>query len=184
MEENFHSQPILFLFTLRDDLEFLFYSKKKRLKSCLTQFIFSRSPGKITSVSVPTFEALTQFGVAKITTKNTGEVEASYSLTVLCFSIYIVLQPYLYYGQSNVDFFFIYLFNDSFVFFIYLMTDMHYFNFYTHGTVLQILKVLVEFYSISLFIICDRKLGCDQFFTNSSDLHSLFITYHYEDTIV
>jgi hypothetical protein len=44
---------------------------------------FFRSPGKILSVSIPTFEALTQFGVATITTKNTGEVEASYSLTVL-----------------------------------------------------------------------------------------------------
>ena len=40
-------------------------------------FFFSRIPGKIISVSVPTFEALTQFGVATITTKNTGEVEAS-----------------------------------------------------------------------------------------------------------
>jgi len=34
------------------------------------------------SVSIPTFEALTQFGVATIATKNTGELEASYSLTV------------------------------------------------------------------------------------------------------
>lgn len=41
-----------------------------------------RSPGKIISVIIPTFEALTQFGVATITTQNTGEVEASYSLTV------------------------------------------------------------------------------------------------------
>jgi hypothetical protein len=44
---------------------------------------FFRSPGKILSVSIPTFEALTQFGMATITTKNIGEVEASYSLTVL-----------------------------------------------------------------------------------------------------
>ncbi|KAK7366797.1 hypothetical protein VNO80_08794 [Phaseolus coccineus] len=48
------------------------------------EYVYQRSPGKITSVSVPTFEALTQFGVAKITTKNTGEVEASYSLTFNC----------------------------------------------------------------------------------------------------
>ena len=41
-----------------------------------------RSPGKIVSITVPTFEALTQFGAATITTKNIGEVEASYSLTV------------------------------------------------------------------------------------------------------
>lgn len=54
----------------------------KLSKICFTCFLFSRSPGKIISVSVPTFEALTQFGVATITTKNTGEVEASYSLTV------------------------------------------------------------------------------------------------------
>lgn len=45
-------------------------------------YFFCRSPGKILSVSIPTFEALTQFGVATITTKNTGELEASYSLTV------------------------------------------------------------------------------------------------------
>lgn len=44
---------------------------------------FYRSPGKILSITVPTFEALTQFGAATITTKNIGEVEASYSLTVL-----------------------------------------------------------------------------------------------------
>lgn len=34
------------------------------------------------SINIPTFEALTQFGVATVATKNTGEVEASYSLTV------------------------------------------------------------------------------------------------------
>ncbi|KAG4987519.1 hypothetical protein JHK85_030502 [Glycine max] len=48
------------------------------------EYVYQRSPGKIISVSVPTFEALTQFGVATITTKNTGEVEASYSLTFNC----------------------------------------------------------------------------------------------------
>uniref|UniRef100_I1L1Z9 Generative cell specific-1/HAP2 domain-containing protein n=1 Tax=Glycine max TaxID=3847 RepID=I1L1Z9_SOYBN len=48
------------------------------------EYVYQRSPGKIRSVSVPTFEALTQFGVATITTKNTGEVEASYSLTFNC----------------------------------------------------------------------------------------------------
>lgn len=45
-------------------------------------FYFCRSPGKILDITVPTFEALTQFGTARITTKNIGEVEASYSLTV------------------------------------------------------------------------------------------------------
>ncbi|KAL2348073.1 hypothetical protein Fmac_002073 [Flemingia macrophylla] len=48
------------------------------------EYVYQRSPGKIISISVPTFEALTQFGVASITTKNTGEVEASYSLTFNC----------------------------------------------------------------------------------------------------
>ncbi|XP_027364323.1 protein HAPLESS 2-like [Abrus precatorius] len=48
------------------------------------EYVYQRSPGKIISVSIPTFEALTQFGVATITTKNTGEVEASYSLTFNC----------------------------------------------------------------------------------------------------
>nr|XP_048320613.1 protein HAPLESS 2 isoform X2 [Ziziphus jujuba var. spinosa] len=43
-----------------------------------------QSPGKILSINIPTFEALAQFGVATITTKNTGEVEASYSLTFDC----------------------------------------------------------------------------------------------------
>lgn len=45
-------------------------------------FVHPRSPGKIMSINIPTFEALTQFGVATVTTKNTGELEASYSLTV------------------------------------------------------------------------------------------------------
>lgn len=111
--------------------ELLFYGKK-RFKSCLTCFFFPRSPGKIISVSVPTFEALTQFGVARITTKNTGEVEASYGLTVVCFSIlwfsyiYFCYPVLLMLGQANVDL----------VFFINLMTDMHYLNFYTRCTVL------------------------------------------------
>ncbi|PIA57232.1 hypothetical protein AQUCO_00600161v1 [Aquilegia coerulea] len=43
-----------------------------------------RSPGKILSVTIPTFEALTQFGTAAITTKNIGKLEASYSLTFDC----------------------------------------------------------------------------------------------------
>ncbi|XP_050227311.1 protein HAPLESS 2 [Mercurialis annua] len=48
------------------------------------EFVYQRSPGKILNVVIPTFEALTQFGVATITTKNTGDVEASYSLTFDC----------------------------------------------------------------------------------------------------
>lgn len=61
----------------------------------LTRMFFSRSPGKIVSVSVPTFEALSQSGVATITTKNTGEVEASYSLTVVCCSTFPIKVPHL-----------------------------------------------------------------------------------------
>ncbi|XP_028113251.1 protein HAPLESS 2 [Camellia sinensis] len=48
------------------------------------EYVNQRSPGKILSITVPTFEALTQFGTATITTKNIGEVEASYSLTFDC----------------------------------------------------------------------------------------------------
>ncbi|CAL1375424.1 unnamed protein product [Linum trigynum] len=48
------------------------------------EFVYQRSPGKIVGVTVPTFEALTQFGTATITAKNTGKVEASYSLTFDC----------------------------------------------------------------------------------------------------
>ncbi|XP_057775732.1 protein HAPLESS 2 isoform X1 [Salvia miltiorrhiza] len=50
------------------------------------EYVYQRSPGKILDISVPTFEALTQFGTARITTKNIGEVEASYSLTFDCSS--------------------------------------------------------------------------------------------------
>ncbi|CAN1186224.1 Protein HAPLESS 2 [Linum perenne] len=45
---------------------------------------FNLSPGKIVGVTVPTFETLTQFGIATITAQNIGEVEASYSLTLHC----------------------------------------------------------------------------------------------------
>ncbi|CAK9179615.1 unnamed protein product, partial [Ilex paraguariensis] len=48
------------------------------------EYVYQRSPGKILSITIPTFEALTQFGTATITTKNIGEVEASYSLTFDC----------------------------------------------------------------------------------------------------
>lgn len=47
-------------------------------------YVYQRSPGKILAITVPTFEALTQFGTATITTQNIGEVEASYSLTFDC----------------------------------------------------------------------------------------------------
>ncbi|GAB2277532.1 Transcriptional activator [Dionaea muscipula] len=47
-------------------------------------YVYQRSPGKILGITIPVFETLTQFGTAKVTTKNTGEVEASYSLTFDC----------------------------------------------------------------------------------------------------
>ncbi|KAL7165299.1 hypothetical protein ACSBR2_041067 [Camellia fascicularis] len=64
------------------------------------EYVNQRSPGKILSITVPTFEALTQFGTATITTKNIGEVEASYNLTVspmnLSYSLteqYYIMKP-------------------------------------------------------------------------------------------
>ncbi|KAI7744393.1 hypothetical protein M8C21_013846, partial [Ambrosia artemisiifolia] len=48
------------------------------------EYVYQRSPGNIISITVPTFEALTQYGIATITSNNTGEVEASYSLTFDC----------------------------------------------------------------------------------------------------
>ncbi|KAM0842359.1 hypothetical protein ACQ4PT_058401 [Festuca glaucescens] len=45
-------------------------------------YVYQRSPGKIISISVPTFEALSQVGTAQVTIKNIGKLEASYSLTV------------------------------------------------------------------------------------------------------
>ncbi|CAH9147814.1 unnamed protein product [Cuscuta epithymum] len=48
------------------------------------EYVYQRSPGKILDITAPTFEALTQSGTATITTKNIGEVEASYSLTFDC----------------------------------------------------------------------------------------------------
>ncbi|CAL9191097.1 unnamed protein product [Musa hybrid cultivar] len=50
------------------------------------EYVYQRSPGKILSIKIPTFEALSQFGTATITTKNIGELEASYSLTFHCLS--------------------------------------------------------------------------------------------------
>jgi hypothetical protein len=54
-----------------------------------------RSPGKIMDISVSTFEALSQVGVAKINTKNIGELEASYRLTV-CIYLLIELTTLLF----------------------------------------------------------------------------------------
>ncbi|KAJ0104526.1 hypothetical protein Patl1_18688 [Pistacia atlantica] len=48
------------------------------------EYVYQRSPGKIITITIPSFEALTQFGIATIMTQNTGDVEASYSLTFDC----------------------------------------------------------------------------------------------------
>ncbi|EMS61515.1 hypothetical protein TRIUR3_26305 [Triticum urartu] len=49
-------------------------------------YVYQRSPGKIIDINVPTFEALSQVGTAKVTIKNIGKLEASYSLTFVCLS--------------------------------------------------------------------------------------------------
>lgn len=46
------------------------------------------------NVSIPTFEALTQFGTAKITVQNIGTLEASYSLTVSVSDVHYYLSNY------------------------------------------------------------------------------------------
>lgn len=55
------------------------------------------------SVTIPTFEALTQFGVAQVTTKNTGEVEASYGLMVTYILFhFIVIHAMLFYTEPSL----------------------------------------------------------------------------------
>ncbi|KAJ4950041.1 hypothetical protein NE237_026873 [Protea cynaroides] len=60
------------------------------------EYVYQRSPGKIIGVTIPTFEALTQFGTATITTKNTGKLEASYSLTFDCSSGVTLMEEQYY----------------------------------------------------------------------------------------
>ncbi|KAG0544542.1 hypothetical protein BDA96_02G284400 [Sorghum bicolor] len=79
------------------------------------EYMYQRSPGKITNISVPTFEALSQYGTAKVTTKNIGKLEASYTLTFNCLSgisfveeQYYVLKPdeastRLFYLRASTD---------------------------------------------------------------------------------
>ncbi|GFP85169.1 protein hapless 2 [Phtheirospermum japonicum] len=64
-------------------------------------YVYQRSPGKILGITVPTFEALTQFGTATITTKNVGEVEASYSLTFDCSSGVSKMEEQFYIMKPN-----------------------------------------------------------------------------------
>ncbi|KAJ0594451.1 putative generative cell specific-1/HAP2 domain-containing protein [Helianthus annuus] len=56
------------------------------LKADDIEYVY-QSPGNIVSIAVPTFEALTQYGTATITTNNTGGVEAAYSLTVVLLNL-------------------------------------------------------------------------------------------------
>ncbi|PNT64997.1 protein HAPLESS 2-B isoform X3 [Brachypodium distachyon] len=63
-------------------------------------YVYQRSPGKIISINVPTFEALSQVGTAQVTVRNIGKLEASYSLTFDCLSgityveeQYFILKP-------------------------------------------------------------------------------------------
>ncbi|KAF8655096.1 hypothetical protein HU200_061227 [Digitaria exilis] len=48
------------------------------------EYFYQRSPGKIISIDVPPFEALSQIGNATVTTKNIGKLESSYTLTFKC----------------------------------------------------------------------------------------------------
>ncbi|XP_020586729.1 protein HAPLESS 2 isoform X2 [Phalaenopsis equestris] len=68
------------------------------------EYVYQRSPGKILSISVPTFEALTQYGTAIVTTKNIGKLEASYSLTFDCLKgvSYMEEQFYIMKGDEIV----------------------------------------------------------------------------------
>uniref|UniRef100_A0A9I9CLW8 Generative cell specific-1/HAP2 domain-containing protein n=1 Tax=Cucumis melo TaxID=3656 RepID=A0A9I9CLW8_CUCME len=65
------------------------------------EYVYQRSPGKIMSINIPTFEALTQFGVATVATKNTGEVEASYSLTFTCSKEVSLMEEQYYIMKPN-----------------------------------------------------------------------------------
>ncbi|KAJ3692722.1 hypothetical protein LUZ60_011817 [Juncus effusus] len=48
------------------------------------EYVYHMSTGKILNITIPTFEALKQSGMANVTVKNTGQLEASYSLTFDC----------------------------------------------------------------------------------------------------
>uniref|UniRef100_A0A0E0EU08 Generative cell specific-1/HAP2 domain-containing protein n=1 Tax=Oryza meridionalis TaxID=40149 RepID=A0A0E0EU08_9ORYZ len=50
------------------------------------EYVYQRSSGKIISINISSFEALSQVGSARVKTKNIGKLEASYSLTFDCLS--------------------------------------------------------------------------------------------------
>lgn len=66
-----------------------------------------RSPGKILGITVPTFEALAQFGIAEIKTQNIGEVEASYSLTVCDYNTNVLTYQYYFVVCTHILSFFL-----------------------------------------------------------------------------
>ncbi|PON47674.1 Protein HAPLESS [Parasponia andersonii] len=67
------------------------------------EYVYQRSPGKIISINIPTFEALSQFGVATITTKNTGDLEASYGLTFDCSIDVILIEEQFFIMKSKEE---------------------------------------------------------------------------------
>nr|CAB3485732.1 unnamed protein product [Digitaria exilis] len=71
---------------LNDQLWSYWESDKNRIdRNQVPQYVVEgRSPGKIISIDVETFEALSQVGNANVTTKNTGKLESSYRLTFSC----------------------------------------------------------------------------------------------------
>ncbi|XP_052156541.1 protein HAPLESS 2-A [Oryza glaberrima] len=60
------------------------------------EYVYQRSPAKIIDIRVPTFEALSQVGIANVTTKNIGKLESSYSLTFKCSSGISPVEEQLY----------------------------------------------------------------------------------------
>uniref|UniRef100_A0A0E0L0D7 Generative cell specific-1/HAP2 domain-containing protein n=1 Tax=Oryza punctata TaxID=4537 RepID=A0A0E0L0D7_ORYPU len=60
------------------------------------EYVYQRSPAKIIDIRVPTFEALSQVGIANVTTKNIGKLESSYSLTFKCSSGISPMEEQLY----------------------------------------------------------------------------------------
>ncbi|CAL5079782.1 unnamed protein product [Urochloa decumbens] len=65
------------------------------------EYFYQRSPGKIMGIDVATFEALSQVGTAKVTTKNIGKLEASYRLTFTCLSGISKLEEQYYVMKSG-----------------------------------------------------------------------------------
>ncbi|ONM22990.1 Protein HAPLESS 2 [Zea mays] len=67
------------------------------------EYMYQRSPGNITDISVPAFEVLSQYGTAKVTTKNIGTLEASYTLTFHCSSGISFMEEQYYILKPNEE---------------------------------------------------------------------------------